>query len=283
MNKKILLQKSLIGHYIESIPEGCNKSLSYVLQGDGIVEIRKNKLGTFYTNISQCDIPGLEKKFDDGWELNVPLVPSAILEQVVSFFRKVNKIYNSEVFLQIFYDLIKDEYFIHCPKQTVSGASVKYENNELLSDKDKILVLEIHSHNTMNAFFSSVDDNDEKGDRFYGVVGKVNDFFPEIKLRVSLGGRCTEIDIGDIFDLSQEPYHCNNYSSDWINNVKERKVEKIKTSRHEKIDRKQAELFGQMEKEIEEEFDVDKYLMYSSDRTPGDERFEYENWRKIKW
>lgn len=73
------------------------------------------------------------------------------------------------------------------------------------------VLCEIHSHNTMTAFFSRTDDGDEKGFRFYAVLGRLLDR-PEILVRLGLYGdtiplpaRLLFTDLGPIKDkLGQE-------------------------------------------------------------------------------
>lgn len=225
--QKIALQKMLVGHFIESVPKDCSKKVVYVMQGDGVYEQRINKLGTFTTQISKATIPGLESNLEEGWVLNVPRIPITLLGTTVSFFRSIYSKYSSEVFLQFYYDIKTEEYIVHCPKQTVSRASVRYENDEIFSDANKILVFEIHSHGTMGAFFSGTDDGDEKADRFYGVIGNVNNFFPDLKLRLSVGGVRTDIKVEELFDLTEEMYHAETFPKDWAERIQKSQVQVV--------------------------------------------------------
>lgn len=54
-------------------------------------------------------------------------------------------------------------------------------------DRDYIPV-EVHSHNTMDAFFSSTDDADETGLRIYGVLGHLDRPVVDLKMRISIYG-----------------------------------------------------------------------------------------------
>lgn len=217
---KLMLQKLMVGHFIETIPETFTKSVCYVLQGNGVYEHRKNKVATFITNISKCSVPGLKSSLEEGWELNVPKIPANLLGEAVSFFREIYKEHSSEVFLQFYWDKVNSKYIIHCPSQVVSGASVRYENDEMFTDPDKVLVFEIHSHGSMGAFFSGTDDGDEKADRFYGVVGNIKAYFPELKLRMLIGGNAYEIQPQELFDISSEMYHIKSYPIEWFDKVK---------------------------------------------------------------
>lgn len=220
--KAISFQKMLVGHYIETIPEDASKSTNYVLQGNGIWEQRRNDIGTFNRKIASCKVLGLRSNLTEGWTLNVPKIPISLLGTAVSFFRKICAETNDEVFLQFFYNKETKQYEIECPEQEVSGASVKYKNSEVFNDPNKVLVFEIHSHNTMEAFFSATDNGDEKADRFYGVVGKLNQHFPSIKMRQVIGGESKDIDIDDLFDLDGETYH-SQFPEEWRKKVSTRK------------------------------------------------------------
>ena len=284
--KKLLLEKMMVAHYIEEVPEDCNKSVVYVMQGDGVYEKRKNKLGWFTTQIAEIEIPGLKKELSVDWELNVPKIPASYLGTTVAFFRNIYKKHSSEVFLQFFYDLEKKEYIIHCPKQIVSGASVQYSNDENFEDETKILVFEIHSHGNMHAFFSSIDDSDEKADRFYGVIGSVTEFFPEMKIRLLVGGRAMDVEVEELFNLDEEMYHVENYPKDWAARIEERKVKKFKarsfpgkegglgfTGHGAAFPGWQDALFGGAdieEMDLVDKFESNEYLMSQDDYVPDD-------------
>ena len=55
-------------------------------------------------------------------------------------------------------------------------------------------------HNSMRAFFSAKDDADEKATRLYSVVGRLDKYFPEIKTRISNGGKYWPIDPAEVFE-----------------------------------------------------------------------------------
>lgn len=285
--KKLLLEKMMVAHCIEEVPEDCKKSVIYIMQGDGIYERRKNRLGTFTTRIAEVEIPGLKKDLEEDWELNVPKIPATYLGTTVAFFRNIYKKHSSEVFLQFFYDLEKEEYILHCPKQTVSGASVRYTNDENFEDDTKILVFEIHSHGNMGAFFSGTDDSDEKADRFYGVIGNITQHFPDMKIRLSVGGRTSDVDVDEIFDVDEEMYHLENYPKDWAERIKEEKVKKVRArsfpgrngllgfpGHGRYFPGQQGCLFGETdidEMDLVEKFESNDYLMSQGEFVPDDD------------
>jgi hypothetical protein len=67
----------------------------------------------------------------------------------------------------------------------------------------------------MRAFFSPVDDNDEKATRLYTVIGNLHEYFPDIKTRISNGGKFLDIDPLGVFELNE-----GSFPMKWTENVK---------------------------------------------------------------
>jgi PRTRC genetic system protein A len=61
-------------------------------------------------------------------------------------------------------------------------------------------VIDLHSHNTMRAFFSNTDDADESGLRFYAVIGRLDTECPELAARVGVYGQHWNIPVLTVFD-----------------------------------------------------------------------------------
>lgn len=203
-----------------------NKPNRFVVTNDGVVQVTSNKIGTFIAKTKK--IPGAQK-IDDTFKFNLPKkIPYNIFLQVLSFFRAVcEKFDDAEAAVQIFWDENKQDYFIHCPKQTIGKATVDFERDPDMEEK-YLLVMDIHSHNTMGAFFSGTDDKDEKETRLYGVLGKVKDAKPEYKFRAMCGGNAIDLDIWDVFE---NPYSVVDFPETWFANLEEEK--KIVTSKWE--------------------------------------------------
>jgi len=203
-------------------PESFEKPITYCITDKGMFQVRKNRIGIFSAKVESFDtFPTGE--IEAKMELSVPKIPLDLLNRTVGFFKKVNEKHSTEAHVQFIYDTEKKEYSIFVPEQDVSGASVKYENketNEILKDSNKILVMDIHSHNTMGAFFSSTDDKDEKRDQVYGVIGKLNQDVPEMKFRYACGGKHVDIAMEEIFEVEKPDYA---FPEEWLKKLKEKK------------------------------------------------------------
>lgn len=142
----------------------------------------------------------------DGREVDFHLcagkIPGSILGEIVAFFKREP---HKEAAVQIFYDTETKEYELYYPEQKVSACSVVFERNTQL-EADKVLVMDAHSHGSMKAFFSSIDDHDEKGTRLFLVIGNLNREKPEWKLRAGIAGFYKNLQLSDIFETEDCVY-----------------------------------------------------------------------------
>lgn len=86
------------------------------------------------------------------------------------------------------------------PKQDTSPTHV-----HTVGDGGPDVILEIHSHGNMKAYWSATDNTDEKGFRFYAVVGRLDSSMPQIRLRLGVYGYHYQISQDTLFtnaDLS---------------------------------------------------------------------------------
>jgi len=282
-DQALAFHKMLVEHCIDDIPKDCKKKVIYVLKGDGVWQIRKNNIGIFVVHMANAKVPGLKKDLEEGWDLHVPLIPPSLLESTISFFREVYRQYQTEAHVQFFYDTKKEEYLLHCPKQEVTAGSVKYERDKGFEKPHLILVLEMHSHGGMSAFFSGTDDGDEKDDRFYGVVGKIKQFQPEMKFRLSIGGFKYDLNADNIFDLRT---HDKKFPNKWLKNVTKKELKifdyrkfgpssgrqlDLQNYINRNLDPKDDEMFGLMEDHLypKEEFlpSEEEYYLKDGDKT----------------
>lgn len=192
-----------------------DKATRYVTSTNGLMEVRNNDIGVFIVKTDK--IAGAEK-IQESFTLNLPKkIPYEIFLQAISFFRGVaDRFSNAETALQIFWNRSKEEYFVYCPKQEVTGATVDFTRDPVL-EQEHLLVMDIHSHNTMGAFFSATDNKDEKETRLFGVIGKIRDEMPEFKFRAVCAGN--HIDNLSLFDIFENPFGDVNVPDDWYAQV----------------------------------------------------------------
>lgn len=197
------------------------KPINYVLRGDGLWEVRQNDVGMFWAHKAAAKLPGFPKEDNhEAFMIRHGKIPYNLFKEILFFFKDICDESKDEVYVQILWNNEEQKYFNYCPEQTVSGGSVEFKRDIELEAKHT-LVCEIHSHNRMGAFFSTIDDNDEKGDRFFGVIGKLDTSIPEMKFSFVCGGK--RILLGSLYDIFEKPeVEENIFPQEWKKRVTKR-------------------------------------------------------------
>lgn len=185
------------------------KPINLFVAADGMYEIRRTEVGVFCAKISEHTLKGLES-CREFLKMSLPKVPFELLQQVIGLFKKYSFIDDGiECLCQIKFDRVDKKYVVFVPKQTVTRDTVvavidpaEYYQQQLRY----IDVVEIHSHNTMEARFSKKDDRYEIGTLIYAVVGRLDGFLPDITVRYSCGGNYVEIQPETVFTSPFETY-----------------------------------------------------------------------------
>jgi PRTRC genetic system protein A len=71
------------------------------------------------------------------------------------------------------------------------------------AESDPVL-LELHTHGTLPAFWSATDTQDEQGFRFYAVVGNLDTAYPIVRLRLGIYGYFYEVPLSVLFDIPED-------------------------------------------------------------------------------
>ena len=194
------------------------KPLTLFPTKDGLYQMRKNNIGTF---VAPADPPEPHAWFRFG----LPLIPICLLYTVIHFFREWAE-RGMEVLVHILYDTATGDYIVNVPPQKVTETEVDAVLPEPYPDTI-VHVMDFHSHNWMEADFSATDDNDEKATRLYGVCGRLDKPFPDIRIRAGCGGKfIDDIPMDEIFDVKVNGYP---YPAEWNNNVQQEKNSQPKT------------------------------------------------------
>lgn len=188
--------KGVFNSVDESVASG--KKIAFVPSEDGrVYEIRNNRIGTF---IAEADRVTIVKKVRAGFIPALPKIPYSILSELVAFFKAcITETSELEALAYIYWSFYDSKYYVYVPKQEVSKDSV----DTFLPDMDEekfVLAMEVHSHNTMPAVFSCIDNKDERATRIYTVIGRLDKVFPDITTRISVGGKFVELNPNAVFE-----------------------------------------------------------------------------------
>lgn len=139
------------------------------------------------------------------FEFRLPKVPFSIFRLINIFFEKVSTLYDTEVMLRLFYKKDTQGYYLELPVQRVTSSTIHAEFDQIIQmDYSYIHIADFHSHNKYPAFFSDIDNRDEKANLVYGVFGPYNmNTDAKFCLRASTGGYYKNIKIDDLFTESK--------------------------------------------------------------------------------
>ena len=172
-----------------------DKVICLIPSNDGrIYELRKMEQGEFIAPKNNVtDFAEVRAGFTPA----LPKIPGSLMGQIIAFFRAfMTENEENEALALIYWDKVKQEFFAYVPKQTVCKVEIEANLHDCPYDDAEryICYADIHSHNSMKAVFSAIDDQDERGTRLYLVIGRLDRFFPEISARISCGGSFVPIE-----------------------------------------------------------------------------------------
>ncbi len=176
-------------------PGASDKVICLIPSNDGrIYELRKMEQGEFIApKKNVVDFSEVRAGFSPA----LPKIPGSLMGQIIAFFRAfMTENEENEALALIYWDKVKQEFFAYVPKQTVCKVEIEANLHDCPYDDAEryICYADIHSHNSMDAFFSSKDDGDERSTGLYFVLGKLDQFYPDIKARIFCGDTFAPID-----------------------------------------------------------------------------------------
>ncbi len=168
----------------------------YLYGANGIFLAAENEIFKTTIPISTIKNPN---QYIRGLELIQPViklpkrVPSSLLASMVFHSRLACP---NEILFYLSYAL--NEWVLITPDQKTGQSYAQPISNSLY------FPIEVHSHNTMPAIFSSTDNADENGLRIYGVLGRVDRPVVDIKLRISIYGHWSVLPYQFVFEPTPE-------------------------------------------------------------------------------
>jgi len=182
--------------------EDAGKAINIIPARDGYVyEMRCTEAGRFIARAENVkELSGISAGFTPA----LPPVPFDLFAQILAFFRYfMQDGRESEVMVYILWDKQQQEYTVSVPQQTVGKAhiSVMIPPNEAMDAERYIHVADIHSHNSMPAYFSKTDNRDELATRVYIVAGMLHLSLPGVAARICVGGRFVRIDARKVLEI----------------------------------------------------------------------------------
>jgi PRTRC genetic system protein A len=166
----------------------------FVIAGNGLfVRARRNGLEAMIP-ISTCEIRGL-KAVKPYMRLESGKIPLICTQTILAEFQ--SDLPNESLF---WVRLEEKKWKVIKPRQIADENSV--HPVDPFDPAGAAALMDVHSHNTMEPFFSIDDDKDETGFRIFAVFGML-DTQPCVMARVGIYGYCWRLDAGDVFILPE--------------------------------------------------------------------------------
>jgi PRTRC genetic system protein A len=182
------------------------KAICIVPSDDGnVYEVRNNAIGRFAAKTSGI---GVFSRIRAGLKPALPPIPFTMFAEIVGFFRAfMVSDRETEALVNIYWDSEESRHCAHVPRQIVSKTMVE---TKLIDAGERFIhVMDVHSHNKMAAEFSLTDDADERATRIYVVIGRLDQFFPEVAARISCGGVFVDIEPSLVIEEIDETFPDN--------------------------------------------------------------------------
>lgn len=189
--------RPLVGHLIALCgePARAGQSYDYVTAAGGVYVRASRPEFEVVTRLARCEVRGVAA-LDERFLFRLPrveeVIVDAMLEEAAEEGRRG---------LEVLFHLCFEEgaWSLWTPAQEQSDVRCRATDDGDGSTHQRA-VIEVHSHHSMPARFSPMDDADETGFRLYAVVGNIFER-PEIRLRVGVYGHMREIPVREVFEM----------------------------------------------------------------------------------
>ena len=192
-----------------------DKVICLIPARDGrIYELRKMEQGEFIAPKNNVvDFSEIRAGFTPA----LPKIPAQLMGQIIAFFRTfMTENEENEALALIYWDKAENRFFAYVPKQSVCKEEEEANLHDCPYDDEEryICYADIHSHNSMDAFFSGKDDRDERSVGLYFVLGELDHFYPTLEARIFCGDSFIPIDPAEVIEGLEQPF-----PQEWLEQV----------------------------------------------------------------
>jgi len=157
----------------------------YFMHGGGVYKVAEGPRMVAAVPVARGQITGLDAV--QPWlDIDWPKLPAKWLWAIYHHAKQAARSEQEQMY-HIHHDA-ENGWRVAVPKQAATRTRIEYQGGDAES-----VVIDLHSHGELRAFFSETDDADEQGLRIYAVIGRLL-HAPEIRIRVGVYGDFMEID-----------------------------------------------------------------------------------------
>ncbi len=182
----------------ETLPQIDAVGYQYVVAGNGLfIRAEDSRLAALIPIADDFTLYGLVA-LESVVVFKLPRIPG---EYLLAIWQSARRHLPNEAMYQLRYDNFVPDMTRNAWRITMPRDLAAPTPTSLAFDDQATAVIDLHSHGAMDAFFSETDNGDERGFRFYCVIGKVDTDTPEILCRVGVYGHHMLIPADRIFEV----------------------------------------------------------------------------------
>ena len=181
----------------DPLPEAREGGFDYIVAGNGVFKRARNRHLDVCIPVIAYNFPGLRPCSTYIKLRRMSRLPARLIEIALADARRAAWPGQMETMYHVY--LADDRVRLYKPPQRADARSLAYRGGG-----EAGIVMDLHSHCQMPAFFSSTDDRDEAGFRLYAVIGRIFDPRPEITVRVGVWGNVCPVPVAEVFSLVDE-------------------------------------------------------------------------------
>ena len=189
----------------DPLPPWAAAGYDYIMAGNGLWKRARNRHCSACLRLARANVAGLPE-LAGYLALAGPKLPGRLLWVALEDARRRSWREPVEAMYHV-YRHDDGRVRLAYPPQENGAARSAYQGGS-----DPAIIMDVHSHVQMAAFFSGTDDRDEMGFRFYAVMGRIFTR-PEIRLRLGIYGDHWELPITALF-ADSGPFHLPHHKDD---------------------------------------------------------------------
>ncbi len=184
-------------HQTSPLPANNAQAYQYVLSANGLFVRAETRFWQACLLVAACEVRGLQP-LQPWFRLKTGRLPASLLATAVADARQQRR--DGGGLNEALYQFRHDGRQVRLVRPVQQATASRVQTRQ---PPPPDLLLELHSHGKIPAYWSATDNRDEQGACLYGVMGRL-DGRPQVRLRVGVYGYWQELPLTAVFGVKEE-------------------------------------------------------------------------------
>lgn len=180
-------------HHTLPLPASNAQAYQYILAANGLFVRAETRFWQACIPVAACAVRGLQP-LRPRFRLKIGRLPASLLTAVIRDARQQTNAAGS--LNEALYQFRHDGRQVRLLRPVQQATASRVQTGQ---PPPADMVLELHSHGNLPAYWSATDDRDEQGACLYGVLGQLNEARPQLRLRLGIYGYWQELPVAALF------------------------------------------------------------------------------------